>query len=133
MTQEPDGSKTPGDPLSTPHGRDALQRLQHENTALRRENAQLRQQLQTLEDWERHTTQYQREQTVGGAVVYVFTGTPTHYACPRCFATHALQVLHEQQEAAGTFACPGCQASYRITPAAIPTKRVVRKASLWSS
>jgi cell division septum initiation protein DivIVA len=133
MAQEPHISKTPGDTLSAPQVRDALHQLQQENTALCRENARLRQQLQTLEDWERHTTQYQREQTAGGAVVYVFTGPPTHYACPRCFSTHALQVLHETQAASGAFACPGCQASYRITPAATPTTRVVRKASLWSS
>jgi hypothetical protein len=133
MAQAPDGSKTPVDPLSAPQVREALQRLHRENTALRQENAQLRQQLQTQADWEHHTTQYQRVQTAGGAVVYVFTGTPTHYACPRCFSTHALQVLQEQPTAAGAFACPGCQASYPIHPAALPTTRVFRKPSLWSS
>jgi hypothetical protein len=133
MAQAPDDSTTLGDTLPAPPVQDALQRLHSENTALRQENAQLRQQLRTQADWEHHTTQYQREQTAGGAVVYVFTGTPTHYACPRCFSTHALQVLQEQPTATGVFACPGCQASYPIHPAALPTTRVFRKASLWSS
>jgi cell division septum initiation protein DivIVA len=133
MAEEPDVSKTTVDTLSAPHVQEAFQQLQRENTALRRENAQLRQQLQTAEDWEHRTTQYQRERTEGGAVVYVFTGTPKHYACPHCFSTHALQCLQEQHAASGTFACPGCRASYPIKPAAIPTKRVLRKASLWSS
>jgi len=132
MAQEPDCSKTPVDTLFAPHDREALQRLQSENTALRQENAQLRQQLKTTEDWENRTTQYQRAQTAGGAVVYVFTGTPKHYACPSCFSTHALQFLQEKHAASGAFDCPGCRASYPINPAAIPTKPV-RKASLWSS
>jgi cell division septum initiation protein DivIVA len=133
MAQEPDVSKTSVDTLSALHVREALQQLQRENTALRQENAQLRQQLQTTEDWEHRTTQYQRERTEGGAVVYVFTGTPKHYACPRCFSTHTLQCLQEQHAASGAFECPGCKTSYPIKPAAIPTKRVLRKASLWSS
>jgi hypothetical protein len=133
MAQEPDFSKKTVDTLSDPHVREELQRLQRENTEPRRENAQLRQQLQATADWEHRTAQYQRERTEGGAVVYVFTGTPKHYACPRCFSTHALQCLQEQHAASGAFECPGCRASYPIKPAAIPTKRVLRKASLWSS
>jgi hypothetical protein len=133
MAHDPDGAKTPGDTRADAHLREALRRLQDENTALRRENDQLHQHLKTQEDWEHHTTQYQRAQTAGGAVVYVFTGTPTHYACPSCFAQHVLQCLQEQPAVPGAFACPGCRASYSINPAASPTKPVVRKASLWSS
>jgi glutaredoxin-related protein len=133
MAQEPDGSKTPVDTLADPHVREELQRLQRENTALRRENDQLRQQLQTQAEWEHQKTQYQRAQTEGGAVVYVFTGTPKHYACPSCFSQQILQFLQEQHAASGTFACPGCRASYPIQREAIPPKPVVRKASLWSS
>jgi cell division septum initiation protein DivIVA len=133
MAQEPDVPKKTVDTLSDPHVREALHRLQSENTALRQENAQLRQQLKTTEDWEHQQAQYQREQTEGGAVVYVFTGTPKHYVCPSCFSQQALQFLQEQPVASGTFACPGCRASYPIKPAAIPAKRVSRKPSLWSS
>jgi cell division septum initiation protein DivIVA len=133
MAPEPDGSKKTVDPLSDPHVREELHRLQSENTALRRENAQLRQQLQPKEDWENQKTQYQHEQTEGGAVVYGFTGTPKHYACPSCFSKQALQFLQEKHAASGTFECPGCRASYPIKPAARPPKPVLRKASLWSS
>jgi regulator of replication initiation timing len=133
MAHDPDGSKTTGAPRAEAQLREALRRLQEENTALRRENAQLHQHLKTQEAWEHHTVQYQRAQTAGGAVVYVFTGTPTHYACPRCFSQHVLQCLQEQPAIPGTFTCPGCRASYPINPAARPTTPVGRKASLWSS
>jgi glutaredoxin-related protein len=128
MAHAPDVSENTVDTRSAAEVREALQRLQRENTALRQENAQLRQQLKTTEDWEHQTAQYQREQTAGGAVVYLFTGTPKHYACPSCFSHHVLQVLQEKHAASGTFDCRGCLASYPIQP-----KRVFRKPSLWSS
>jgi glutaredoxin-related protein len=128
MAHAPDVSENTVDTRSAAEVREALQRLQRENTALRQENAQLRQQLKTTEDWEHQTAQYQREQTAGGAVVYLFTGTPKHYACPSCFSQHVLQVLQEKHAASGTFDCRGCLASYPIQP-----KRVFRKPSLWSS
>jgi hypothetical protein len=53
---------------------------------LQAENEQLRQQLKAKEDWENQKSQYQLEQTAGGAVVWVFTGAPKHYACPSCFS-----------------------------------------------
>jgi glutaredoxin-related protein len=133
MAHAPDVSENTVDTRSAAEVREALHRLQRENTALQQENDQLRQQLKTTEDWEHHTAQYQREQTAGGAVVYLFAGTPKHYACPSCFSQHVLQVLQEQHAASGTFACRGCLAAYPIQPAAIPTKRVFRKPSLWSS
>jgi hypothetical protein len=133
MAQEPDCSKTPVDTRSDPHVREELQRLQRENTTLRRDNDQLRQQLKTQADWAHQKTQYQPEKTEGGAMVYVFTSTPKHYACPSCFSQQILQFLQETHAASGTFACPGCRASYPIKPAAVPPKPLGRKASLWSS
>ena len=58
-------------------------------------------------------SQYKLTEIAGGARVYAFTGFPTHYACPACFAQAIIQVLHYRRIGAGYFECPGCKASFR--------------------
>jgi|GEM_PF-1175699 len=75
------------------------------------------------EDIQTQKSQYQREKTPGGAVVWMFTGQPRHYACPLCFED-SIQILHEQGETDGYFECPKCKCYYLIRPA-IPTNHDV--------
>ena len=71
------------------------------------------------EDIQTQKSQYKREKTPGGAVVWIFTGQPRHYACPLCFED-SIQILHENGETDGYFECPKCKCYYLIRPA-IPT------------
>jgi len=71
------------------------------------------------EDIQTQKSQYRREKTPGGAVVWIFTGQPRHYACPLCFED-SIQILHEQGETGGYFECPKCKCYYLIRPA-VPT------------
>jgi rubredoxin len=80
------------------------------------ENDQLRQQLKDQENWESQKSQYRLENTERGAVVYVFTGTPKHYACPSCIAKQTVHILQDERLNAGTFECPNCKYVYPINP-----------------
>jgi hypothetical protein len=60
------------------------------------------------EDIQTQKNQYKRERTPGGAVVWIFTGQPRHYACPLCFED-SLQILYEKGETGGYFECPQCK------------------------
>jgi hypothetical protein len=110
---------------------DTLFHIREELFRLQTENEQLRQQLKTLEEWEKQKSQYELKQTEGGAVVYVFTqtstGTPAHCACPSCFAQKTIQILQDKRDALGTFQCPSCKVSFPINPPPSSSPRPPRK------
>src|SRR5262249_23659680 len=95
---------------------DTLFKIREDMFRLQAENEQLRQQLKAKEDWENQKSQYQLEQTAGGAVVWVSTGAPKHYACPSCFSKATIQILQDRRVMAGVFDCPGCKVAYPINP-----------------
>ena len=57
---------------------------------LQTENDQLCQQLKEKEGWESQKSQYHLQETSGGAIVYVFSGAPKHYACTNCFTKNTI-------------------------------------------
>jgi transposase-like protein len=61
--------------------------------------------------------QYEARKNTDGSIIYVFTGFPTHYACPSCFAKNTRQVLQFRRVGSGYFACPGCKTFFPVTPA----------------
>ena len=60
--------------------------------------------------------QYTPVENGDGSIVYVFTGSPKHYACPYCFAKETLHVLKFRRVGSGYFECPGCRACFPIKP-----------------
>lgn len=95
---------------------DTLFELREELFRLQSENEQLRQQIKARDEWEVQKSRYQLEETTGGAVVYAFTGTPKHYACPSCFSKSTVQILQDRRVMGGVFDCPGCKTAYPIKP-----------------
>ena len=95
---------------------DTLFHIREELFQLQTENERLRQQLEAKEKWESLKSQYQLQETAGGAVAYGFTGTPKHYACPSCFHKANIQVLQDQRDMNGSFQCPGCKTDFLIKP-----------------
>jgi hypothetical protein len=95
---------------------DTLFELREELFRLQSENQGLRGQLKAKEGWESQKSQYSLEETAGGGIVYAFQGTPKHYACPSCFTKETIQILQDKNVMGGQFACPGCEAEYRVKP-----------------
>ena len=95
---------------------DTLFELREELFRLQSDNDQLRQQIKSSDEWEARKSEYQLQQTSGGAVVYAFTGTPKHYACPSCFAKSTIQILQDRRVMSGNFDCPSCKATYPVNP-----------------
>jgi hypothetical protein len=81
---------------------------------LQSENEQLRGELKAQQDWQVEKAKYQLQQTVGGAVVYAYSGTPKHFACPSCFTKGAIQILQDRKVVSGAFECPGCKTLYPV-------------------
>ena len=95
---------------------DTLFDLREELFRLQSENDELRRQIKSSEDWQAQKSMYELSQTPGGAVVYSFTGTPKHYACPSCFAKSKIELLQNRRLVSGTFDCPGCKTTYPVNP-----------------
>ncbi len=95
---------------------DTLFHTREELFRLQTENEQLRQELKAKEGWENQKSQYQLEDTAGGATVYAFTGTPKHYACPSCFTKATIQILQDRRVIGGIFDCPSCRTPYKVNP-----------------
>lgn len=93
---------------------DTLFELREELFRLQSENDRLRQEIKSREEWEVQKAQYQLSETPGGAVVYLYTGSPKHYACPSCFAKATIQILQDRRVAGGVFDCPSCKAVYPV-------------------
>jgi hypothetical protein len=98
--------------LST--AQDTLFELREELFRLQSENEQLRGELKAQQDWQVEKAKYQLQQTVGGAVVYAYSGTPKHFACPSCFTTGAIQILQDRRVISGAFEMPGCKTLYPV-------------------
>jgi hypothetical protein len=94
----------------------ALFELRKDLFRLQSENEQLRQQVKARDEWEIQRSRYQLAETAGGAIVYLFTETPRHYACPSCFSRSTVQILQDRRVMAGVFDCPGCRTVYPINP-----------------
>jgi hypothetical protein len=95
---------------------DTLFELREELFRLQSENDRLRQELKAREGWETQKAGYQLQETPGGAVVYVYSGAPHHYACPSCFAKSTIQILQDRRVVGGAFDCPNCKAVYPVKP-----------------
>ena len=93
---------------------DTIFELQRDRAEQQTEIERLHDELNKRNDWEATKVKYDLEQTVGGAVVYTFTGLPKHYACPSCFSKNIIQILQDQRNAGGTFGCPGCKAAFPV-------------------
>ena len=93
---------------------DTLFELREELFRLQSENDRLRQELKAREEWETQKAEYQLQETPGGAVVYAYSGSPHHYACPSCFAKKTIQIL---QGPGYIFDCSSCNVGYQVKPA----------------
>jgi predicted RNA-binding Zn-ribbon protein involved in translation (DUF1610 family) len=93
---------------------DKLFELREELANLQQERDDLRRKLTTFEDWDAKASGYQLTQTEGGAVVYVSSAAPKHFACPNCFDHKSLQILQDTRMASGHFECPGCGKSFPV-------------------
>lgn len=93
---------------------DTLFELREELFRLQSENDRLRQELKAREEWETQKAEYQLQETPGGALVYVYSGLPHHYACPNCFAKKIIQIL---QGPGSLFRCLSCHEGYPVEPA----------------
>jgi hypothetical protein len=93
---------------------DTLFELREELFQLQSENDRLRQELKSRDSWEAQKAGYQLQETSGGAVVYMYSGSPQHYACPSCFAKMTIQILQDRRVVAGVFDCPSCKAVYPV-------------------
>lgn len=98
------------------NAQDTLYELRDELFKLQSKNEELRKELAVLEAWEVRASQYEVQQTEGGAIVYKFKALPLHYACPSCFNKHQLQFLQDNRTISGKFRCPGCEVEYPINP-----------------
>jgi hypothetical protein len=83
---------------------------------LQEANAKLRKDAEELESWEKIFAGYALTTTTGGAVVYVFSGDPAHFACPSCAHKKKLEFLQDNRTMSGKFRCVGCEAEYPINP-----------------
>lgn len=81
---------------------------------LQEENHQLKEEMREKESWENKISKYMLSDTVGGAVVYLYLGSPVHYACPACVAKKEIQILQDRRVLSGKFDCPSCKAEYPI-------------------
>lgn len=95
---------------------DTLFELREELFRLQSENDRLRDEVRSQQDWEATKRQYELQHTPGGAVVYLYSGTPKHYACPSCFSKRTVEILQDRRVISGAFECPGCKVLYLVHP-----------------
>jgi hypothetical protein len=95
---------------------DSLFELREELFRLQSENDRLRQEVAARDEWNAAKAQYRLSEMAGGAVVYESSGPPKHYACPACFASHAVQILQDRRVIGGVFDCPSCKTVYPVNP-----------------
>ncbi|WP_022951962.1 hypothetical protein [Leucothrix mucor] len=106
---------------------DTLFVMREELFRLQTKNAELMTSISQADDWEKRISQYLLAETSGGAVVYKYSGTPEHYACPSCAGKRVIEILQDNRTASGKFRCVGCDAQFPINPKrAIPAGRIGR-------
>lgn len=88
--------------------------LREDLDQLQDERDDLKQRLQAAESWCKRSGGYTLVQTEGGAVVYMFTGDPLHYACPSCFNKQEIHPLQNNRTISGKYRCTGCSAEYPV-------------------
>lgn len=94
---------------------DTLFYLREELNQLQTENYELREKLKAVEDWNSQLARYKLEKTIGGAVVYCFTGEPKHYICPNCVNRKQIQILQGSADSySGNLKCSGCDKTFPV-------------------
>ena len=94
---------------------DSLFDAQQKMFELQEQNASLKRSLEEAERWVAKSDSYKLTSSPGGAVVYEFSGTPPHYACPICFESKRIAILQDRKVSFGTWDCPGCKAEYNVS------------------
>jgi hypothetical protein len=95
----------------------AIFEMREELFRLQSENQRLSSELDSANQWTLRGAKYTLSHTRGGAVVYAYAETPSHYACPSCFEKRSLQIL-QTTRGFGYFVCPGCKTEYPVEPIA---------------
>ncbi len=54
--------------------------------------------------------------TPGGALVYAFSGSPSHFACPTCFEEYRVSILQDGKVISGAWDCPACKTHFNVSP-----------------
>ncbi|WP_286694593.1 hypothetical protein [Spongiibacter sp. UBA1325] len=93
---------------------DTLFSMREELFRLQEENERLRRQAASMAQWDEIKSRYILQSTEGGAIVYVSTGDPQHYACPSCFNSKELHFLQDRHVMSGEFKCTGCDSTYPV-------------------
>ena len=95
---------------------DGLFQTQQSLLALQQENSALRDTLEKHNAWVARSAQYSLTATAGKALVYQFSGTPVHFACPTCFESQRISPLQDDKLPAGTFTCKACKSQFNVDP-----------------
>ncbi len=107
---------------------DTLFSMREELFRLQTANEELKKKIAETDSWDNKLKEYTLTKTSGGAIVYIFNGTPEHYICPSCASNKTIQILQDNRTYSGKFRCVNCNAEYPINPhqtqAAITMKRV---------
>ena len=92
----------------------ALFALRENLFEIQTENQALRAQIAALNEWVAVAERYALTQTAGGAIVYVTTLAPAHYACPSCFGKKQLHILQDTRTIRGDYICTGCSSTFPV-------------------
>ena len=93
---------------------DNLFMLREELSSLQDRNSRLSGENEKLNQWNAKTDNYELTETEGGAVVYRFKGTPSHYICPSCYNKAEIQILQDNRTMSGKYRCTACKAEFPI-------------------
>lgn len=99
---------------------DALFSMREELFNLQSQNADLKKSIAESESWDKKLAEYTLSKTPGGAVVYMFNGSPDHYACPSCVTKKTIQILQDNRTYSGKYRCVSCSAEFPINPQTTP-------------
>lgn len=97
-------------------GLDRVAQLQGQIIELQQRNKELREQLQSAQDWNARIGAYELAQTEGGAIVWASKQTAiTHFVCPHCVESKKqIHILQPAAEWTGDYDCTACKASYDV-------------------
>lgn len=89
---------------------------------LQEERNSLKQKLDESQAWNDQISNYELQQTPGGAVVYKSKKEPTHYACPSCINKREIHVLQTNRTLSGKYRCTGCGNEFPVEPRQEPPR-----------
>ncbi len=95
---------------------DTIFAMRDEMFNLQGECMRLKKELANNQSWGERFSSYKLIPTPGGAVVYVFQGTPEHFACPSCINNQKIEILQDNRTNSGKFRCVACKNEYAINP-----------------